>query len=119
MEANAEHILEILIGAGLINEEFAGKIVEKMEETGDRVIDVITDSGLVTRMEMIETLASHQGMEAIHLDPDNLDPMILVWCLRISLVDSGWCRSTIGMIPFILPYRIPLMSIRWTVFALP
>jgi type IV pilus assembly protein PilB len=77
LEANEQHILEILIGAGLINEEFAGRIIEKTEETGARVIDAITDSGLVTRMEMIETLASHQGMEAIRLDPDTLDPMIL------------------------------------------
>jgi type IV pilus assembly protein PilB len=77
LEANEQHILEILIAAGLINEDFAGKIIDKAEETDTSVVDVIADSGLLTRMEVIECLAAHQGMEAIQLDPDKLDPMVL------------------------------------------
>ena len=74
---NDEYILEILQGVGLIDNSVADHAMQLAEEKNINVVTVLSDSGLVSSDDILHALAAHAGMEAIHLDPAEIDPAAL------------------------------------------
>ena len=65
MTANNDYIIEILLSVGLIDHAFSEKALDKAERDHVSVIDVLDESGLVTRNDILKTMANQFGMEFV------------------------------------------------------
>ncbi|OQA29527.1 MAG: Type II secretion system protein E [Verrucomicrobia bacterium ADurb.Bin345] len=67
MTANDEYILEILESVGLISREQASDARTNSQKEDKSVVDVLSQQGVVSKTDILKTLASQFGMEMITL----------------------------------------------------
>jgi general secretion pathway protein E/type IV pilus assembly protein PilB len=65
--ANDDYILEILKDVGLVTAEQADAAREQAQRDNTGVVDVLVDTGVVSKMEVLKTVAMQLGMDVIVL----------------------------------------------------
>lgn len=74
MNANDEYVVEILEGVGLINRQQGQEALAKAQEIDRAVVDVLVQSGVASKTDVIKTLANQFGMEFVSLSGHDLEP---------------------------------------------
>ena len=77
MTANDEYILEILESVGLIDHALSTKARAKATQSGKAVIDVLAESGLLTKADIYKTMAGQFGLEFVSLKGLEVEQEIL------------------------------------------
>lgn len=67
MTANDDYILEVLKDVGLVTTEQAQAADEQARHDNVSVVDVLVDTGVVSKMEVLKTVAMQLGMDVIVL----------------------------------------------------
>ncbi len=67
MTANDDYIVEILESVGLIDSTQSAEALKVAQEKDKDVIDVLVESGIAKKMDILKTLANQFGMEIIDL----------------------------------------------------
>lgn len=67
MTANDEYIVEILQGMGVITDDQASDALSTCREEDRDVIEVLAESGIVSKVDILKTLANQFGMETVQL----------------------------------------------------
>ncbi len=75
---NDDYILEILTDTGLITQEQVDEAAATADGNGSSPLDVMVDSGIITRNDALRALASHSSMEFIDLGHMVVPPDVIM-----------------------------------------
>jgi general secretion pathway protein E/type IV pilus assembly protein PilB len=67
MTSNDEYIIEILKDIGLLKTEDIARAQQTADEEHKSVLDVLIDMGVLSKMEVLKTVAMHIGMDVVVL----------------------------------------------------
>ncbi|TAN37891.1 MAG: type II secretion system protein GspE [Verrucomicrobia bacterium] len=77
MTANDEYILEILQGVGLISPDQAAQVRAAAQAEDRPVTEILARSGIVSKLDVLKTLANQFGMDTIRLEGMELEPAVI------------------------------------------
>ncbi|MCF7838042.1 MAG: type II secretion system ATPase GspE [Candidatus Marinimicrobia bacterium] len=77
MTANDEYIAEILESVGLITTEQGRDAVEAARSSQKDLVDVLDESGVVSRLNVLKALANQFGMEVISLQGQDISQEVI------------------------------------------